>query len=573
MSTSKRIAKRLLAVVLTIMMLMSMVTIGIASTSAASVEIAETGATGTIKIYFENNWKWSDVRIHYWGGSTTSGNWPGKALTKDGMNGDGTNDVYLAEIPADTTGVIFNGLKDDGSGNRDQTPDITSGWYEGICYYMVWDGANAVGTYDYKVPVETEAPTTTAAATTAAPTTAVATTTVAAESDPVETTKVETTTAGSDVQETTVAATTAGSDVQETTVATDDNTLTIAWANADGLYAYAAVTDTVGTNAWQRWDNVSGKDYRYFYLPASASDTEVIIYNAYSSAVTINGVEIAAGEYETVTYKNGEVYPCTGATTQSVKIMKSDAEGALFINSAEGMKTVNDSDVETKVGATYDIYSFLTSGTKNQEVGKAQGAVADGDGVSEDTLVKKIKGRGNSTWKLAKKPFNITYDENIQLDGMKGKKWSLLANAQDPSLLRNRLVYDLANEVNMTYACDSRFVDWFVNGDYKGSYQLTQKIEMGKNTVMPDLTEPEVEDVVEDDGTVTTYPKADFDFILELDTKENAASAGDKGFETTRGQWMTFKTPDDPASEQWDFMVAKHQAVENALYTGDIETL
>ena len=45
MSTSKRIAKRLLAVVLTIMMLMSMVTIAVTSASAAKVELAETGAT------------------------------------------------------------------------------------------------------------------------------------------------------------------------------------------------------------------------------------------------------------------------------------------------------------------------------------------------------------------------------------------------------------------------------------------------------------------------------------------------------------------------------------------------
>ena len=575
MSTTKRMAKRLLSVVLTVLMLLSMVTIGMTSMSAANVEMVETAAAGTIKVYFENNWKWSDIRVHYWGGTVTSGTWPGKALTKDGKNGDGTNDVYVAEIPADTTGIIFNGLKDDGSGYRDHTPDIKSGWYEGICYYMMWNNGNKVGTYDYKVPVVTEAPTTTAPATTVAATTTtsattttpVVTTTTPAVSDPVEDSSAVAT---KDEPATDPVVT---DPVVTDPVVTDPVKVTLAWGKADGLYAYASVTDKVGNNAWQRWDNVSGREYRYFYLPASASDTEVIIYNAYSKAVTINGVEIPAGEYKTVAYENGEVYACTGASTSSVKIMKSDAEGALFINSAEGMTTKNDAGTKNTVNATYDLYAFLTSGSKNQEAGKAQGAVADADGVSEDTLVKKIKGRGNSTWGLAKKPFNITYDENIQLDGMKGKKWSLLANAQDPSLLRNRLVYDLANEVDMTYACDSRFVDWFVNGDYKGSYQLTQKIEMGKNTVMPDLSEPEVEDVVEDDGTVTPYPKSDFDFILELDTEKNAASAGDKGFKTTRGQWMTFKTPDDPATEQWNFMKAKYQAVEDALYTGDIATL
>ncbi|MDO4419569.1 MAG: starch-binding protein, partial [Ruminococcus sp.] len=83
----------------------------------------------------------------------------------------------------------------------------------------------------------------------------------------------------------------------------------------------------------------------------------------------------------------------------------------------------------------------------------------------------------------------------------------------------------------------------------------------------------EVEDITEDDGTITEYPKADFDFILELDTAENAANAGDMTFTTTRGQVMTHKVPDEPATEQVEFMKAKYQAVEDALYGGDIATL
>ena len=352
----------------------------------------------------------------------------------------------------------------------------------------------------------------------------------------------------------------------------EDNTYTLPYQKADGLYAYAG-TEVAGTNAWQRWDEVNGT--RYFYLPASASDTEVVILNTYAADVLVNGVVIPAGEYATVPYTDGTAIICGGATTQTLKVMKSDAEGALYINSADGMTTKNDAGVKTEEDATFDLYAFMTSGTKNQETGKLAGAVADATGVDEEeTTVKKLKGRGNSTWQLAKKPFNITYDENITVDGMKGKKWSLLANAQDSSLLRNRLVYDLANEVNMHYACDSRFVDWFVNGDYKGSYQLTQKIEMGKNTVMPDLTEPEVEDVIDEEtGDTIAYPKENFDFILELDTATNAANAGDLTFTTTRGQVMTHKTPDEPAEEQVAFMRLKYQAVEDALYGNDLATL
>ncbi len=344
------------------------------------------------------------------------------------------------------------------------------------------------------------------------------------------------------------------------------------YETANGLYAYAG-TEVLGANAWQRWNN--GSDGRYFFLPSTASDSEVIVLNTYSEAVTLNGVVIPAGHYCTVPYKEGMSYTCSGAITRSVRIYKTDAEGTIFINSADGMTTKNDAGVKTTESATFDLYSFITSGTKNQEAGKLDGAVAsEGYGVDEvETTIKKLKGRGNTTWDLAKKPFNITFDENVVIDGMKGKKWSLLANAQDPSLMRNRMIYDVSNEVGAMYACDSRFVDMFVNGAYKGSYQLTQKIELGKNTVMPDLTEPEVEDIVEDDGTITPYPKENFDFVIELDMAKKAASSGDLTFTSTRGQVMTHKIPDAPAAEQIAFIKAKYQALEDALYTDNMSKL
>lgn len=623
MSTSKRIAKRLIAVVLTVMMLMSMVTIGISSVSAASVELAPTGATGN-KLYFipSNNWKEANA----WFAAYFFGNGETWAKMTD-SNNDG---IYEADIPSGYPNVIFL-RKNPSSSTLDwndkwaQTGDLTIptsgyaiyatkdwndfGWLSEINLrgsFNDWGTSDVLtldangswsitkrldaGTYEFKAAAsgwdlswpsdnqsltldkESDVTFTFGASTIGTKVVAVPepTTTVTATSE-----SEDASSSTGEVESQPTTTTPGTSDPEET----NGTALEIDWVESNGLYAYAAApasADEVGTDAWQRWHSVDGKAYRYFYLPASASDDTVIIYNSYSETKEINGVKIDAGCFGYVPYVNGEVYETTG--DYSVKILKSDAEGTLYINSSyvtEGdkMSFVYEDGTKADINNT-DMYDFLTGGTKNREVKWAAGAVADADGVDEiANTVKKIKGRGNSTWNLSKKPFNITYDTKISVDGMSGKKWSLLANAQDPSLLRNRLVYDLANEVNMTYACDSRFVDWFVNGRYKGSYQLTQKIEMGKNTVMPDLEEPEVEDVVEDDGTITPYPKADFDFILELDTEENAESSGDRGFTTTKGQWMTFKTPDDPADEQYNFMVEKYQAVEDALYGGDIATL
>ena len=109
----------------------------------------------TITVYFMNNWKWTEVKAYFWiGDQPQSASWPGDDMTLFGN--DGTYDIYSIEIPTNITGLQINGIKDDGSGSRDQTPDITSGWYDGICYHMLWDNGNQVGSQDISVvlPVE-----------------------------------------------------------------------------------------------------------------------------------------------------------------------------------------------------------------------------------------------------------------------------------------------------------------------------------------------------------------------------------------------------------------------------------
>ena len=111
----------------------------------------------TIKIYFQNNWLWSDVHAYFYGSAATnSAEWPGD-VAKLYAN-DGTYDVYYVEVPADIEAIVFNGLKDDGTGDRDQTPDITD-FYDGACYSMTWNDKNDVVVNDIDVifpPEETE---------------------------------------------------------------------------------------------------------------------------------------------------------------------------------------------------------------------------------------------------------------------------------------------------------------------------------------------------------------------------------------------------------------------------------
>ena len=101
-----------------------------------------------------------------------------------------------------------------------------------------------------------------------------------------------------------------------------------------------------------------------------------------------------------------------------------------------------------------------------------------------------FKGRGNSSWVYyEKKGYQIKFDKKTSVLGMaKAKKWVLLANASDDSMMRNKLAFDLAEQLGMTYVPDGEYVDLWINGDYRGTYLVCEKAEIGGSRL--DLNDP-----------------------------------------------------------------------------------
>ena len=108
------------------------------------------------------------------------------------------------------------------------------------------------------------------------------------------------------------------------------------------------------------------------------------------------------------------------------------------------------------------------------------------DNVIYDTIESDgtIKVRGNSTAVADKKPFNISFSKAKDVFGMgKAKKWSLLANAFDKSLIRNRLAMEFATSLGLKYTSKSTYVDLYINDVYYGNYLLIESVEVGENRV------------------------------------------------------------------------------------------
>ena len=204
------------------------------------------------------------------------------------------------------------------------------------------------------------------------------------------------------------------------------------------------------------------------YLPGkAAADKLCFSWDDASVTLSRDGVDYSSGsapiaaENESVTYqvKKGAV-----VSTVTVKTLKgSSSVEPMFLEIDESLGTID-----------------AMNSDENHDT-KCYGSVVFDD-VSK---YMSIKGIGNSTWGtwgFAKKPYNITiyedagYQDSKKVElvkGVKTKKWSLIANFLDNSLMRNKIAMDLADELGI--GMKTRFADLWMNGKYLGNYLITPK--------------------------------------------------------------------------------------------------
>ncbi len=96
-----------------------------------------------------------------------------------------------------------------------------------------------------------------------------------------------------------------------------------------------------------------------------------------------------------------------------------------------------------------------------------------------------IRGRGNSTWGMPKKPFRIRFIEAVSVLGLpKARDYVMLAEYADKSLIRNTIAHKLSSKLeHIDHVVQTRVVELFVNGVYEGVYTLTEQIEIREEKI------------------------------------------------------------------------------------------
>lgn len=337
------------------------------------------------------------------------------------------------------------------------------------------------------------------------------------------------------------------------------------------------------------------EDVQYLFLPAGMPQDAVPVY----FTVDKSAVVVATGAKHSSVVKNGDVlnlpalcgdgpqYSVTfrmraaaGSASQSIVFVTEEKLPALFLASDDPVNKGRE---------------WVESSPDKSN--KATGAMVLWDetgGTVYSGALKQIKGRGNSTWGAAKKPYQIKLAEAADLlqtgqADNRAKTWVLLANYFDASMVKNAMTYDLASAMQMDAAMEQQFVNLYYDGEYRGVYELCEKVEVGSGRVdIKDLEKeneeanPSVADLAElpvaKDQTASgatyvycTGMQSPQDitggYLLEMDMPDRA-QVEKCYFVTKRGTYIVVKSPECCSKDEMAYIAEYYQQMEDALYNG-----
>ena len=329
----------------------------------------------------------------------------------------------------------------------------------------------------------------------------------------------------------------------------------------------------------------------YLFLPSSADLTALKLSFEGGPAMLMAGdreIGIISGQpFDLAALYSGTpdggVYAFTirrGSEQLPVKVMVSQNIGSMHITSDDPVNRGRD---------------FVEQVKGNKASGRMTLLGADGSVIYSGELTQ-IKGRGNSTWNYPKKPYQIKIGKKTDLletgdPNDAAKTWVLLANYYDKSFMLNSLTFDLADALGLAYSPNSRPVDLYYDGEYRGTYLLSEKTEIKGGRVDINDLEGDFEDAnsqVKDFDDLPTAmgtnrygnkyqyvtgltDPADLSggYLLEIDYASRAA-AEKSYFTTSHGYYIVSKSPEYLSENAMEYISGFYQEFEDAVWNGGI---
>lgn len=183
-------------------------------------------------------------------------------------------------------------------------------------------------------------------------------------------------------------------------------------------------------------------------------------------------------------------------------------------------------------------------------------------GNADNPQTVQIKARGNYTWTaFEKKPYKLKFPKKLEFMGMdKNKHFALLAHADDNmGFMRNITGFELSRRLGLSWTAADSPVEFYLNGDYKGLYFVTQTIRIDSTRV--NITEQEDEAATDVDGG----------WLVEIDnydTDPHVTVTEHNGYPI----YFTYKSPEVLSPEQEAYLTEQVNAMNDAIYAEDKES-
>jgi len=311
----------------------------------------------------------------------------------------------------------------------------------------------------------------------------------------------------------------------------------------------------------------------YLFLPSSANLKNLKFHMSIVDKIYIDGNPVKEGDTFGITVGDHEITTDYSDQVFPLVVMQSQNTATVFF--------------ETDSGSL----QYLHTDKSNMENGKVTVLHQNGD-IDFTGEMEEIHCRGNASWTdTDKKSYLFKLPGKESLLGMgTAKKWILIGNAFDDTLIRNITAMDMAEKLKLKYTPKMKMVDVYGNGNFLGSYLLSEKVEIGESRVAINNLEKETEKMnpsLENLSTCEFFmtpqgrlystkgyriPNEPADisggYLLEIEMSDRYGLEA-SGFMTSRMQPLVFASPKYASFDQVSYIANMYQDFEDAIYSQD----
>lgn len=186
--------------------------------------------------------------------------------------------------------------------------------------------------------------------------------------------------------------------------------------------------------------------------------------------------------------------------------------------------------------------------------------------IQEYPILTRVRGNFSASWE--NKPYRIKFNDDKKHHMLKdsekdespakAKKWTLISSYGDKTLMRNPVAYEVSKRIGLPFTPWCKPVDLILNGEYRGTYQLTDHVDVKSDRV--NVVEMTSEDI---EGEALTGG-----YMIEMN---GYAGSDPVNFTSSHGNPVTIHSPEDDVIQtvQKNYIINHFNEMEKRVFAAN----